>query len=409
MLERPIPEECSMRMAEVARSEGMSFNDDIDLEEKLKRLSLVAEVYQCDMRKIINEMQLFHFAQCQQSNRNVKVDMNNFGLRLNNANCSSHPSIVVEDRPLIMNVEPNLVPKDRHSLITITGKGFAPTSFPAQPNMVEPAILFVGGRKCDHFRVVSDTKIIAVCPPCTIPNGVSAKAAYEVEGSEHIDCLTCKFVEVSVRKKCSNGLLLDSSSHLESNKWNLEYDIQLRDDGWAEKTSRNDLIRKLNARKKVQKNNANENDGLMSSDEEEFDPTSNPPASSRDDKNELENDDVTMDDPPEEEPVETSDVDPQALLDEALAEIGGSCDGAAPSKKAALSTQVHQVPLCDVNHFADELGRLSDAILLEDSFSSLAIPSLSGSVEGFGFHAIDSFSETDPSIDKLCKGKNKKP
>ena len=57
-LDRPLPQECSIKMAQVSKSEGMSFND-ISLEEKLKRLSLIAEVCQCDMRKILNTMQLF--------------------------------------------------------------------------------------------------------------------------------------------------------------------------------------------------------------------------------------------------------------------------------------------------------------------------------------------------------------
>ena len=110
----------------------------------------------------------------------------------------------------------------------------------------------------------------------------------------------------------------------------------------------------------------------------------------------------------ESETEELIDVDPQILLDEAIAKL--DCHSKEPSREALKPTDANHMPLIDVNNFADELGRLSDAILLEDSLSSLAIPSLSGAVEGFGSHAIDpSYSTTDPTIDKLSKAKNKKP
>jgi len=426
-LERPLPQECSIKMAQVSKSEGMSFND-ISLEEKLKRLSLIAEVCHCDMRKILNTMQLF--AKSQASSNNAKVDMNNFGLQPN-ANCSSNMSYVVieEDRPLVSNVEPKLVPRDKHTLITITGKGFSSTSFPAQSSeMVEPANVFIGGKECSHFRVVSDTHIIAVCPPCVIPRGVSKDIRYEIEGSKNIDCLTCKFAEIVVYKKSSNGLLLDSNSHLgafgtKSNSWNVEYDIQLRDDDWEARASKDDLARRLNAQKKAQKNMADNNDGLMSSsDEEEFDANSGPKTKVI--ESESEEDDQPLDDinqetvtstekmedkhDNKESETEDKDVDPQTLLDEAIAKV--ECHSKEPSREALKPTDANPLPLIDVNNFADELARLSDAILIEDSISSLAIPSLSGAVEGFGSHAIDpSYSTTDPTIDKLSKAKNKKP
>merc|ERR1712194_781702 len=66
-------------------------------------------------------------------------------------------------------------------------------------------------------------------------------------------------------------------------------------------------------------------------------------------------------------------------------------------------------PLLEINQFAEELGYLSDAMLFEDAGTTLSIPLVSGAVEGFGQHAIEVSSATDPSVDKLCKGRNKKP
>ena len=468
-LERPSPSECGFKMAEVAKSEGMRFkkdysdDDDVDNNAKeLKNLSLIAEVCQCDIRKILNEMQLFRSGGSRRRSNssgvrsNHMIDMDNFGLRSRSSSSSS--VVVKDDGPSILGVEPHLVPRESHTLITITGKNFSSSTamFPSQQNAEvddNPVVLYVGGQVCRHYRVVSDSKILAVCPPCILPSGVSENGIYEGEHCMNLDCLSCKFATVVVRKKCSNGIVLSSSSRIgvavectndEGDSphdttrchWNIEYDIQLRDSAWEEKRSRDEFIRKSKAAQRKRAANSDEDgDGLMSSsDEEEFEketPAFPPsPAVSREDQGDdnVENDgDEMMDDPSEEEVVEKKekessikkDVDPQTLLDEAIAHMK-SCEGASSSpsndnKSAEVSSlpENQSMPLVDVNRFADEWGRLSDAILLEDSFTSLAIPSISGPVEGFGSHAMESLSSsattTDPSIDKLCKGKNKKP
>lgn len=433
-LERSLPSECGVLMAQVSKIEGLSFKDDLELGEKLKRLSLIAESCQCDLRKILNEMQLFHFGESSQrggrsrSSRGKKIDMNNFGLEPN-IQYSNNSSVMVVDRPLILSVEPKLVSKDDPTLITITGKNFSSSKFPfqqqnkAHDDESTAAVLFIGGKKCHHYRIVSDTKILAACPPCVIPDGVSGTSAmYETKFSKNIDCLTCKFVQLVIRKHCSNGLVLDSSSRLsleESSSnyatWNIEYDILLRDSVHEEKKlSREEFIRrskKAQQRKKAREDMMADN-GNTSNDEEEFEkkPALLPVSH--------ENiDDEEMCDPTQKREFEVKEkkkVDPQVMLDEAVAEIGASCEEETSTNEAssAPSSENHSTSsLLEANCFANELNRLSDAILLQDSFSTLAIPSLSGAVEGFGSHqSIESFSATtDPSIDKLCKGKNKKP
>jgi hypothetical protein len=83
--------------------------------------------------------------------------------------------------------------------------------------------------------------------------------------------------------------------------------------------------------------------------------------------------------------------------------------------ESLISSGACQSLFSEVNNLAEDLSRLSDAIVLEEAFTNLAIPSLAGSVEGFGFDTleslscIDSISCADPLIDKLSKEKNKKP
>mmetsp|Transcript_11779 Transcript_11779/g.25072 ORF Transcript_11779/g.25072 Transcript_11779/m.25072 type:complete len:1591 (-) Transcript_11779:61-4833(-) len=416
-LDRPSPKECGIKMARVSQSEGMVFREDLDLEEKSKRLSLIAEACQCDIRKILNEMHLFSRSNVG-SSRDV-VDMDNFGLKPNSVD-SSNPSksVILEDRPTILSVEPKLVPKDRHTLITIIGKNFSNAVFPSQQSQsVKPTNLIIGGQQCRHFHVVDDSKIVAVCPPCVLPEGVLGDAIYEYK--KGIDCLSCKVSEVVVRKTCSNGLVLDSSSRIgfdikdhtsESLCWNIEYDFPLRDDKFEQKNiTREEFIRKSKELKLARENmNEGEGDGLMSSSEEEFEEkqAATSLVNGDQDKDKEENT-ATLEEVPLETQPEVEDVDPQVILKEAISEMTECIDG--PSTKAVLSPEDHSIHLLEINRFADELDRLSDVVLFEDSLTTLGIPSLSGPVEGFGSHAMDSTSSMDPSIDKLCKGKNKKP
>jgi hypothetical protein len=404
-LKRPPRQECAIKMAHIAKSKGMRFNHDVNLDERLDRLSLIAEVCKCDMRKILNEMQLFNFTKSRRHSRTTRIDTNTFGLQLNRGCSTPHGS--VDDRPLILNMEPKFIPKDRHTLIRITGENFSSVAFPGQHGKAGSSTLHIGGNECSHYRIVSATEIFAICQPCAIPKGVTEKAIYQDDFAKNIDCLTCKFLEVAVRKKCANGLVLHSSSLLglenddspASKKWNIEYDIPLRDDAWREYVSREDLIRKLKSRKEAQGNAANGKGVLVFSDEEEFE---NEPAPQES------NVQVQFNEGGEQSleiECERDDVDPQAMLDAAIA-------GMEESEKTSmirLSSDVDLVTLVEFNHFADEVRLLSDAIMLEDAFSTLAIPSLAGSVEGFGSDFLESASATVSSVPKLCKGKNKKP
>ncbi len=398
-LERPPSQECSIKMAEVAKAEGMHFYRGT-VEDKSKRLELIAEICRCDMRMIVNAMQLFHHAKSRQ--RSSKLDDSNIFDKLP----STHrPTSLYEipDRPLIFSVEPRLVHKHKHTTIIISGKSFASTS----------TSLFIGGRVCNHFRIIGDNKIVAICPPCVVPDGVSEEAIYEDELARNIDCLTCKFVEVVVSKKCANGLIIQSNSALAgtssnySTSWTLEYDIPLRDDIWETKTSREDFIRKLKAQKHKQTNmSRGGDDGLASSGEEEFEENLILPETSCTRQNidvEEKSTDRTF----------TERVDPQNLLDKATADMDAT--GEISIAEPMLSFEASQISFEELNNHAEALRRFSDANLMEDAFMDLAIPSLAGPVEGFGFDApealscIDSLSYADPFIDKLSKDKKKKP
>ena len=343
------------------------------------RLSLIAEVCHCDMRKILNEMQLFHFADSCRLPSMTKIDIHSFGLWPTTTEFSP-PSCTVEDRPLILDIAPKIIPKERHTLITITGKSFSST-----------AALSIGGKVCSNYRIISPTEIIAICPPCAIPTGVSEKLIYQDDFKKHIDCMTCKYLEVIVSKKCVNGILLDSSSLLgidsETKNWNIEYDIPLRDDFGKENASKADFMRKWKARTERQKKAVNENGSLLSSDEEEeyekkriTHKFNHVVQGNKEGASTLENE------------CEIEDVDPQTMLNMAIAGMDVFVGSPNQLSRSASHATLPQ----EVDRLVDELCLLSDAtIILEDCLSELAIPPLAGSVEGFGSDALETFSSKD--------------
>ncbi len=299
-------------------------------------------------------------------------------------------SAMSENFPDILDIKPRIVLRDRHTVLEITGK-----------NLVQSE-LFIGGELCKQFAVVNDSKIVAVCPPCSFPNGVTRDAIYE--DNEDLECLSSKFVEIVLRKRCrKSGLILDSKANSCSN-WNVEYDIPLRESKFEQQMSRQAFIRESKARVKRQQNQKKSDEGFMSSDEEfEKIDTSEEAAS----EVVVAEEDQAEDQAEEEPQVEETDADAAALLNTALSKV----DIPNPPSKVEMvasreSLEQSAIDLCSL---ANDLACFSDASLFESSFS-LHVPSISGAVEGFGQHLFDSeSSSSDPTIDKLSKGKNNKP
>lgn len=368
----------------------MTLRDGISRE--IGGLSLIAETFECDIRKILNEMQMFRHktTQSEHSASIQQVDLAPSELDTTLA------SDMNENFPDILDMKPSIVPRDRHTVLEITGK-----------NLFRSEV-FIGGERCKHFAVVSDSKIIAVCPPCSFPNGVTRDAIYE--DNEDLDCLSSKFAEVVLRKRCRNtGLVLDSKAKSYT-KWNVEYNIPLRECKFEQQMSRQAFIRESKARVKRQQHQKISDESFMSSDEEfekldSFEASEEAPAS-EEAAPEVE---VTEEEQTEEEaPIEETAADAETLFNEALSKVDIT---PIPPYKVSIeasreSLEQSAVELCSL---ANDLACFSDASLFESSFS-LRVPPISGAVEGFGQHLFDMESSgSDPTIDKLSKGKNNKP
>jgi hypothetical protein len=402
-LQRPSIEECCCKIEEVAKAEGMVVKNDAEGAKVNSRLSLIAEYFQCDIRKILNEMQLFHASITYKppgSTQEVTVFPRGWKAKLDGADKSGFE----DDRPVILSIDPILIPRDRHTLITIEGKNFRGT---------EHATLFLGGVACRHFSVASDSKIIAVCPPLVIPNGVSKGLVYESLADYPIKCLSSKFVNVVVRTRCSNKLFLDSSSCPPPYRatWNLEYDAPIECSLLDQRLSKQEFLRKAKAQQKRLEKEA-DNGFMSSSDEEvEFEGDCRPQPSEKK---------VIIESSDEEEEKEQADhsgnslkanvldVDPQTLLNDALSELMNE----QPNQEVAKTCCMNQSSSTnEMDTFAEEMGRMSDVAFLDDAL--VGLPLLSGAVEGLGSQSVEGiFTDSipaDPTIDQLSKETLQRP
>ncbi|EJK76995.1 hypothetical protein THAOC_01202 [Thalassiosira oceanica] len=403
-LERPSAHECAIKMAEVFRAEGMQLPDDASLGHKLTRLSAFAEFFHCDLRKIFNEMQLFcSCAGWLDPRGDSLVELPKFDplTSLNEARTQ------FEDLPIIRSITPRIVSRENHTLVTIQGEHFLPLDLPK-----ERTELFIGGKKCSHFKVICAEKIVAVCPPCELPEGVSNDAIYE--DALGVDCLSAKYARVLVRRRSSNGLVLASSSVFDlgqqtdlslprSTQWNIEYDIPLRDERFEERTLKNDLKRRAEAQKV--------RDDLADFDEDSDDASDKPAPKPRREILEENNGDGIIAKCPTssqvDNPAPAPATDPGQLLDDALAELNGP--ETAPKQEGRRKPfPDNSFSLQDCNKFAHELGSLSDVAYLEGSMLAGGVPYLSGSVEGFGSNMFD-VAPLDSMVEKLTKDDKRKP
>lgn len=397
-MQRPTIEECCSKMEEVAEAEGMVLKQSTQNAELNEELSLIAEYFQCDIRRILNEMQLFHASPTNNHLNSADIDVFRRGWKARTH--GEKKTNIEDDRPIILGIEPALIPPDDHTLVTIQGKKFQTT---------EPATLYLKGEVCPHFKVVNDSMILAVCPPLIIPDGVSKGLEYKNSTEDcPVKCYSAKFIDVVVRKRCANGLLLDSSSCPSPHRpnWNIEYDVSTEVSRLDQDMERKEFIRRAKANRKRLENEAA--NGFMSSDEEmEFE------GGIQSSKKQ-----VIYDSSSDEEVIDNSadksseipkqQVDPQTLLDEALSTVSKE----QPHQKVVQTNNIiHSSAMKEVERFANEMSRMSDVAFLEDTL--VGLPMLAGAMGGLGSQSVDDFLTdsipADPTIDKLSKDSHHLP
>lgn len=161
-LTRPTPMECASKMCQIAKMENMTWKQGLNGQEIKEGLANIAKICSCDLRRIMHEMQSYNNGSTYKG-RNIPC--HNF------VKTNDHIDPKNQIFPSIDNISPKEHPSRTHTIIKIKGKHFRENSFFLGGKNIT-AEISVGGQQCPAAQIIDDNTILAVCPPCMLPNHV---------------------------------------------------------------------------------------------------------------------------------------------------------------------------------------------------------------------------------------------
>lgn len=220
----PKPKECVTKMRQIIKSEGFSLIDTFAYPSVTdKQLSFIAQLCKCDLRRVINELQLYASGpSVMKTDGDATTE-------------SSTPEITYDSRvdfatPIITDISPKQVSPHDLSLLTIRGKNFTSLRASGRDIFVQVSI---GNQLCPAVRILNDSTILAVLPSYLPPRGVDDFGVIEKTGQES---RTSRFAPLSIHFHCAFGListldattstteLCDGTSSISlGRRWNVEY------------------------------------------------------------------------------------------------------------------------------------------------------------------------------------------
>lgn len=404
---RPTPVQCASTIRRIALEEKVLISGrDDDGGYDRDALLHIAELCSCDLRCILNAMQLhchgsLSAAEAEEEKRNCSEGEEESLVR-----GSSRTSQNL-DFPEILNVSPSIVDGDCHSVLTIRGQNFVGA------NEWDSIQVLIGGRPSPLLRVVDDTTILAISPPCHLPEGVDSSGIFEMTFEP---CITSRHLPIDVIGTTRTGLVAHSDSALVSapgKRWNVAYSFPEPPDRLEDLCNKREMTR----------NNKRHGEAFSSSDEDDFViPTST--------RNTLQAD---------EEKEANDDIGPETII--TVVSTASDNDAPAPGHNANLAAllekasndlvaiKLNDTPRASLkrdplgekmevrsgaadskyNHYGDEkvaleleqlvreLENSSDASFLQEGIPSMAMPMPSGSIRGFSYDFIDQQSSDGPA------------
>ena len=378
---RPSPLECALKMRRIAKEEALRLriDDHGDDEWSINQLRRIAELCNCDLRSILNEMQLH--------SHGVSLVPQEEGKSITDTvpDASSPPSIM--DSPAINDITPRFVCATSYNVLTIRGDNFARLTGLALTEVL------IGGRVSPALRIIDDKTILAVCPPCTLPKDVDSSGSFE---DSFEPCISCRYAPVVVKITMKTGIVLhsDSCMYSEVNSFGRRFNIAFT---FPELEGRLERIcrRRENARNLRLEGCL---DALSSGDDDFVIPTTRSKENGKDatvtSGREITNV-VSMVSEPTEEQLTSGDEVADSLLENAVTEFFPGLKSSDQVQRVVVEGKVcgdGERDLSKLQKLAKDVEYSSDAALLEDSLSSLAIPTIAGAVRGFGSEFIDSES-----------------
>ena len=223
----PKPKECVAKLRRILKSEGLNlkgkFSEDPSANEQL---SLIAQLCKCDLRRAINELELYATSlplskDCDASPLEIELSTT--------TTTASRPELLV---PFICDISPKEVSPHDFSLLTIRGKHFK--FFSTRDCNETSLVVTIGNQLCPAVQRMDDATILAVCPPCSLALGVADSGVIERTGRES---RTSRFAPVSIYLYARDRVITRSDAVVTAStdlcdgtscdalgrKWNIEY------------------------------------------------------------------------------------------------------------------------------------------------------------------------------------------
>jgi len=177
-LERPSPMDCAMKIFQVCQQEHISIIPHIDPTMVHDRLRSMASICQCDLRKLLNQLQLFASSPPHSTTSTTILPVFPRLLQTSNpslATGNDYPRLLpgtpgrspteTSVRPLVLaqSIVPSRVPFDKYNVVTLYGRGFL--------NMLvgdghQPLLTVqMGDDEPCRVHVVDDERVLFLCPP----------------------------------------------------------------------------------------------------------------------------------------------------------------------------------------------------------------------------------------------------
>lgn len=153
-LERPQTEDCRAKLLQVCRQEGISTKPELDAKSVKERLARVAEACDCDVRRMLHEVQSFVHS-TPTANALAAVNMDSTRIPWNNAfSACSNGKL-----PKLLSLKRARVVAENYSVVTVMGKNFG---FLQESKYSWD--LMIGQRSC-KAHVVDEETLLVLCPP----------------------------------------------------------------------------------------------------------------------------------------------------------------------------------------------------------------------------------------------------
>jgi ATPase family associated with various cellular activities (AAA)/IPT/TIG domain len=219
-MKRPTPEECASKILQICRHEGISMHDEVkNAGPGVMQSMLVdaASACKCDLRQLMNEMQLFAACDTMGAPELIKAE----------------PTVKKEKEtprrmwPSIISVDPTQVSMNEYTILTVKGRNFETFKTLIESTGDEDCFfIYIGDQKC-LSRVADDETLVVLCPPYN-PEKEDGCASFCSRLVKRIvpltiDCPSLGISKTNAQRSVKSELLVNGKSNFGSKWMSIEY------------------------------------------------------------------------------------------------------------------------------------------------------------------------------------------